>query len=176
MKRWHVYTNSMAATYSYSKGKAHAFPACDMGLHAVPNNNSAVRNESSSQAKPNGFGAFFIDGVEHAIGSLNSNKQRSQPIFKRIFRSIIFDCCKLKVCCDAHSTVAAMMGKSAPFFENIYVYMSIKFIFMALTHNVWPSIAIVAIFFGSTKLKHASKRYTTNDTERKREARREKEK
>lgn len=122
-------------------------------------------------AKPNGFGAFFIDGVEHTIGSLNSNKQRSQPIFKRIFRSIIFDCCKLKVCCDAHSTVAAMMGKSAPFFENIYVYMSIKFIFMALTHNVWPSIAIVAIFFGSTKLKHASKRYTPNDTERESEKR-----
>lgn len=27
--------------------------------------------------------------------------------------------------------------------------MSIKFIFMALTYNVWPSIAIVTVFFGS---------------------------
>lgn len=37
-------------------------------------------------------------------------------------------------------------------------YMSIKFIFMALTYNVWPSIAIVAIFFGSVKLKQRSEK------------------
>lgn len=46
--------------------------------------------------------------------------------------------------------------------------MSIKFIFMALTYNVWPSIAIVAIFFGSTKLKHTHRKGTTNDTDRER--------